>query len=351
MKPFVIACLALVAGAGWTAAAAAQDPVTITFTGSGGVLQDIESKYFLDPFMKLHPEIKVLQDSPNNYAKLRAMVESGNVTWDVVEGGGYFGLAPEQTALLEKIDCTIVPCAHLQPDKYVTTGYRAGELTSATILAYRSDKFPPGAGPQSWTDFFDVKKFPGGRSVLKIPANVGSTGLFEAALLADGVDPAKVYPIDVPRALARIETIREQIVWAADNQSCAERIATGEALMGICYANRMYNFFKNGAPVAVQWKASVHQGGYLFVPKGTRHLKEAMELVAYITGDEHGADVTPYTPNGPANEIAARKSSPVTADWNPSAHPDEGITMNDKWWAENSPAVIKAWTEWQLKSQ
>jgi putative spermidine/putrescine transport system substrate-binding protein len=78
--------------------------------------------------------------------------------------------------------------------------------------------------------------------------------------------------LDLPRALKKMETIRSQIVWAADNQACVEKIATGEASMGICYNGRGYNFFKSGAPVALQWNATMHQGGYLFIPKGTKHL-------------------------------------------------------------------------------
>jgi putative spermidine/putrescine transport system substrate-binding protein len=327
----------------------AEDSVTITFTGSGGVLQEAETKYYFAPFMKAHPNIKIEQDSPINYAKLQAMVEAENVTWDLAEGGPGFGLSPQHTKLLEKIDCNIVPCSHLQPAKYPTSGYRIAENTSATVLSYRTDKFPAGKEPQSWVDFFDVQKYPGGRTVLKIPGNVSSTGILEAALLADGVEPAKLYPLDLPRAMKKMESIRSSIVWAADNQACAEKVATGEAVMGICYNGRMYNFFKSGAPVAVQWNAAMHQGGYLYIPKGTKHLKEAMELAAYMVSDEHAAAITPEIPYGPANSIAAKNSDPATAAWNPAAHQDQGVAINDLWWAEHSAEAIRLWTEWQLK--
>jgi len=351
MKTRYAALLIGCVSAGFAASSAlkAEDQVTITFTGSGGALQEAETKYYFGPYMKLHPNIKIEQDSPINYAKLQAMVEAGNVTWDLAEGGPGFGLSPQHTKLLEKVDCNIVPCAHLQPDKYPTTGYRIAENTSATVLSYNTDKVVAGKEPQSWADFFDVKKFPGGRSILKIPGNVASVGILEAALLADGVEPAKLYPLDLDRALKKMETIRSSIVWAADNQACAEKIATGEASMGICYNGRMYNFFKSGAHVAVQWNAALHQGGYLFIPKGTKHLKEAMELAAYLVSDEHAAAITPEIPYGPANTIAAKKSDPATAAWNPAAHQDQGVAINDNWWADHSAEAIRLWTEWQLK--
>jgi putative spermidine/putrescine transport system substrate-binding protein len=299
--------------------------------------------------MKANPTIKIIQDAPVNYAKLQAMVEAGNVTWDLVEGGPGFGLGPQHTKLLEKVDCTIVPCDRLQPDKYPTSGYRIAENVSATVLTYRTDKFPKGKDPQGWKDFFDATNFPGGRSILKIPGNVASVGILEAALIADGVEPAKLYPLDLPRALKKMESIRSSIVWAADNQACVEKIATGEATMGICYNGRAYNFHKSGAPVALQWNAALHQGGYLFIPKGTKHLKEAMLLAAWLVSDEHGAAITPEIPYGPANTVAAKKSAPETADWNPAAHSNQGVAINDQWWAEHSAEAIKAWTEWQLK--
>src|SRR5690348_8220617 len=98
----LIGCVsAVLAGA---SALRAEDQVTITFTGSGGALQEAETKYYFEPYMKLHPNIKIQQDSPINYAKLQAMVEAGNVTWDLAEGGPGFGLSPQHTKLLEKVD-------------------------------------------------------------------------------------------------------------------------------------------------------------------------------------------------------------------------------------------------------
>src|SRR5262249_35156311 len=128
----LIGCVS--AGLAGPSALKAEDQITITFTGSGGALQEAETKYYFEPYLKLQPNIKIQQDSPINYAKLQAMVEAGNVTWDLAEGGPGFGLSPQHTKLLEKVDCNVVPCAHLQPDKYPTTGYRIAENTSATVL-------------------------------------------------------------------------------------------------------------------------------------------------------------------------------------------------------------------------
>ncbi len=341
--------LTLAAGCGSQSASPSgqsSQPVTLTFVGSGGVLQDIEVKAYFTPYEKLHPNVTILQDSPINYAKLQAMVEAGNVSWDLAEGGPQFGLAPAQTALLEKVDCNVVPCSHLQPDKYITTGYRIAENISATAITYRTDKFSAGNEPKTWADFYDTKKFPGKRTMVKLPGSVGSNGILESALLGDGVSPASLYPLDVPRALKKLDTIRANLILAADNQACTTNLATGEAVMGICFNGRAYTAHLTGAPVAIQWNASFLSPGYLFIPKGGKHVKEAMQLAAYLVSDDHAAAITPYIPYGPANAIA--KSDPVTADWNPVTHPGVGVVINAQWWADNSVSAIQQWTAWQL---
>jgi putative spermidine/putrescine transport system substrate-binding protein len=69
-----------------------------------------------------------------------------------------------------------------------------------TNLAYRKDKFPHG-GPKNWADFWDVKKFPGNRSMLHNAVRAA-----QFALVADGVSPDKIFPMDVDRAFKKLDT-------------------------------------------------------------------------------------------------------------------------------------------------
>ena len=74
-----------------------------------------------------------------------------------------------------------------------------------------------GTQPVTWADFFDTKKFPGKRAW---PAEYFTGGTMEAALLADGVEPDEIYPIDYERATAKIASIFDEIGRA----SCRERV-------------------------------------------------------------------------------------------------------------------------------
>ena len=47
--------------------------------------------------------------------------------------------------------------------------YGVGTNVYSTVLAYRTDAFKNRKAPESWADFWNVKDFPGGRSLRKHP--------------------------------------------------------------------------------------------------------------------------------------------------------------------------------------
>ena len=89
-------------------------PASLTFVSWGGTTQDAQKASWVDPFTK-KTGIAVLEDGPTDYGKLKAMVESGNVTWDVVDVEGFFAHKLAQEGLLEPIDYGVVKNAGLDP--------------------------------------------------------------------------------------------------------------------------------------------------------------------------------------------------------------------------------------------
>ena len=77
------------------------------------------------------------------------------------------------------------------------TDYRIANMIYSMALAYNTEA-TGGVAPTGWADFFDLEKFPGKRGVMDY--SVG--GIFEIALLADGVPPDQLYPLDLDRAIA-----------------------------------------------------------------------------------------------------------------------------------------------------
>src|SRR4029453_3932831 len=100
--------------------------------------------------------------------------------------------------LLEKLDFSKLPNGAAMPEAYRSPYSVANEFYSS-VLAYSQKKYPAEAAPNRWADFFDVKKFPGRRALRNHPI-----ATLEAALMADGVAPDKLFPTHVGRALTEL---------------------------------------------------------------------------------------------------------------------------------------------------
>jgi putative spermidine/putrescine transport system substrate-binding protein len=321
--------------------AVAEEAITLTFAGYGGAWQDAATKAFLEPYVKLHPNVKIVQDSPISYAKIRAMAESGQVTWDVVVVGSGFG-HDSDSKWLEPIDYGIVDKTHMLPGQAGT--YRIGSDVEATVLVYRTDAFN-GAVPGGWIDFFDTKKFPGRRAVMKDAAG----GLLEAALLADGVPADKLYPIDTDRALKKLDSIKADLVWWTTGAQSEQLLRDNEAVMGILWNGRAYNLIHQGAPAAIQWKQNLAAGGYWVVPKGTPHKEEAMKLIAYMVTPEPQCRFTDYIAYGPTNALGAACVNPDIKPYLPTTYLDERIPYQDEWWGLHLAEVDPKFQDWLLR--
>src|SRR5205807_10470269 len=82
-------------------------PAQIVVNDSGGAMGTWMRKAYFDPFEKTYG-IRVVETSPVDFGKLRAMVESGNVEWTVTEIGGQDAIRAERLGLVERPDDTIV---------------------------------------------------------------------------------------------------------------------------------------------------------------------------------------------------------------------------------------------------
>ena len=160
---------------------------SVNFVSWGGSTQDAQKQAWADPFSKASG-ITVVQDGPTDYGKLKAMVESGNVQWDVVDVEADFALRAAAEGLLEPLDFKVIERDKIDP-RFVSD-HGVGSFFFSFVLGYNEGKL--GAGkPQDWSALFDTKTWPGKRALYKWP----SPGVLELALLADGVAADKLYPL------------------------------------------------------------------------------------------------------------------------------------------------------------
>lgn len=315
---------------------------SVTFTGYGGAYQDAQAKAWLDPFVKANPDITVVKDSPTEYAKIEAMVRSGNVTWDLVDVSSDYGLGPT-TESLTQLDCGALPCAQLQPDLFQTSGFRAPVVTYSNVLAYRTDKFG-GRTPTSFADLFNLTDFPGKRS---ISSSAAYGAALEMALMADGVPADKLYPLDVDRALRKLDTIKSSLTYWQTGQQSAELLANGQSAMGTAWNGRVDTYIKEGAPVQIMWDKHFISADYLVIPKGARHTDAATKLAAYILAPENNARISDYIAYGPTNIASQDKVNPEMKPNLPTGHMQTALPVNDEWWSANNREVEQKFQEWR----
>ena len=239
------------------APALAADP--IVFTSWGGTTQSSQQKNWAQPFTQA-TGINVLMDGPTDYGKLKAMVDSGNVNWDVVDVEGDFAYAAQQAGLIEPIDYSVVKKDELDP-RFATPA-AVGSFYYSFVLGYNKAKYA-GAQPQSWADLFDTRKFPGKRTLYKWSA----PGVLEIALLADGVQPNKLYPLDLDRAFKKLDTIKGDIVWWSGGAQSQQLLASGEAPIGMFWNGRLHALEQTGVPVGISWNQNLTAADMLVIPK------------------------------------------------------------------------------------
>jgi putative spermidine/putrescine transport system substrate-binding protein len=316
--------------------------VTLTFVSFGGAYQEAQTKAWLEPYVKAHPNVRIVQDEPTDYAKLESMVKTANVTWDVVDVGPEFGLG-EQAELLEPIDCNVVPCSQLRPDEFPQGDppIRVPDIIWSIGVSY-NQQLTQGRDPQDWQDFFNLEKFPGKRAVWKFPFS----GILEGALIADGVPPDQLYPLDVDRAFRKLNTIKDQIIWWDAGQQCAQFVGDGEAVMGNCWNGRVFDVKQQGDPVAFQWNQAIHVADYLVVPKGSPDKDEAMKLISWIVSKGHIADLSHFIPYAPPNPQAEGQVDPDMKPWLPTTHQRNAVLFDDQWWGENFDQLNQRFLEW-----
>lgn len=333
------------ASAGGPSAAAADictappkhEGTTLTFASFGGVYQEAQREGWLKPYSAL-TGVQFLESEESSNATIKAQVESGNVEWDVVDVGNDFGLEGNAD-LLEPLDYTLI-----KKDEIIegfATDYRVADITYGVVLAYNTEK-TAGAVPEGWADFFDTTKFPGKRGLWKYSTG----GVLEFALMADGVKPAELYPLDIPRAIAKLDTIKDDIVWWNSGAESQELIGSGEVAMSMIWNGRGHSAkHTDNKPVEMQWNQQILTADYFVMPKGTPNKQIAMEFIAWATCAENNAAVSQRIPYGPTNKNA-KPNDAVIKDLAVTNVDENTAYFDDAYLIDNFDEIDGAFQAW-----
>ncbi|MFD1539794.1 ABC transporter substrate-binding protein [Nonomuraea guangzhouensis] len=332
-----LAAVVLLAGCGGGTGPVATDR-SVVFVGTGGAYQAAQREAFVKPFAA-SSGIKVVEDQPVTYAKLKTMVDSGRVTWDVVEADPFYAIA-NCGAYVEKIDLTVVDVSKI--DKELVSDCGVPDMKSAFLLVYNTEKFGQNP-PASWRDFFDTKKFPGKRGMM----NDAKEGGLEISLVADGVPTDKLYPIDYPRAFRKLDTIRNDLKFFTTGAEQQQAMETGQVDMVLAWPGRASQAVHNGAKIAPVWNQPMFFWDVLVVPKGTAQKAEAMKFIAHAITPAAQATLTEHIAYAPVHPDAKLPADEVTRQYLPLGQDKgTGFLRDMSWWAQNLDTATQKWTAW-----
>ncbi len=306
------------AGAAWSQAreVVIQDP--------GGTYGEGLRRLVYDPFTKETGITVLTVQEARGGPRIKAQVEARRTEWDL---GFIFDQEVRQLdAYLADIDYK-----KLSPEAQKTVASLPKEAVRpkgvalqviGVALVYNKEAFPSKKYPKTWADFWNVKDFPGKRCLPQ-----WSRFVFESALLADGVTPDKLYPVDFDRALRKIAEIKPHVVkWWLTNSQAPQLLLDGEASACLSYTGPVARLKKEdaNAPLEMTWDQAFTYYDFFSIPKNAPHPDAVLQLLSYRLDAQRAARV--------AEATSVALPSPRVYD---AAHPK----LRDYW--PNRPEVEK----------
>ena len=329
----------------------ARDLVVV---GWGGALSAAIKAAMEDPFQEATGIAIASEVYNGGMAQVKAQIEAGTVTWDVIDSNHVDAELGCAEGLLEEIPLSGLSAAPdgtpVSEDFYDEALHDCGIASYiwSNVYAYDKTRFPSNA-PTSVADFFDIESFPGKRGMRKSPqVNL------PWALIADGVPRDEVYdvlttPDGVDRAFARLDTIKDEVLWWEAGAQPPQMLADGEVAMTSAYNGRLYNaIVKEGQPFEIVWDSQIWDYAAWVIPKGTANRDQALEFVKYATSAERLADLTNYISYGPARRSGNAMVSDELKKHLPSVpeHMAKGIRADSEFWADYGDQLNERFNVW-----
>lgn len=323
---------------------------TLTIVSWGGAYEHSQVKAYFEPFTaKTGITIQVEQYN-GGIDELREQVESGRVAWDLVDLTKADNLHACAEGLLETFNHAALPPAPdgtpAREDFFAGSLTRCGvaEVIYATVLAFDARAFP-GRRPNTVSALFDLERFPGKRGLQRRPIAV-----LEWALRSYGVPRQEIYSLlsterGLNLAFARLDEIKDQIVWWEEGSRPAELLASGEVVIASGYNGRFFDAAVNRRlPIQILWDGQLYDYSTWGIPKGAPNADLAREFVRFATRTQPLAEQAQYISYGPA-----RKSSAALV-WK---HAESGIDIRPylPTYPPNFERAIRRDHEWYARTQ
>jgi len=341
-------------------AGAASAAGSITAVSWGGAYTKSQVEAYHKPWTAKTGNTVVSEDYSGGLAEVKAQVDAGNVTWDIIDVELADAVRGCDEGLFEEIDASALPAG--SDGTPATEDFIPGAITDcavanivwSTIFAYDSSKMAN--GPTTIADFYDLEKFPGKRGMRKTPkANL------EMALMADGVPGDEVYAMletaeGIDRAFAKMDTIKDSVVWWEAGAQPPQLLADGEVAMTTAYNGRIFNAVASEEkPFEIVWDSQIFALDLWAIVKGAPNKDLAMDFLKFSTATEQLAAQASWISYGPAR----KSSAPFVTTFhnNPNLEmgpqmptaPDNfktALSSDFEFWADNQDELNERFNAW-----
>lgn len=343
MRLFHLLCAIALAGA----ATGANAEGSVTIVGWGGTWNDAYKAGVTDPFTAATGTAVTLDEWDGSLARIRAMIESGAVSYDVVSvEAPQLAIGCDEGLFLPLPEAVKANAEHYLPGTIHDCGMASD--TWATVLVYDGSKLAD--GPKSWADFWDVEKFPGKRGMLG-----QALYTLENALLADGVAPAEVYsvlrtPEGVDRAFAKLDQIKPHVVWWNSSSTAIQNLDSGEVVMTDMYNGRVtYDNENNGKNYQIVWEAGFFYGTDMWaVVADSPNAEAGKAFLEFFAVPENQAGFPRLYGYGTGDNRVYDLLTQEQRDRLPTS-PSRigyGAAYDSEFWAENQEALEQRFKTW-----
>jgi putative spermidine/putrescine transport system substrate-binding protein len=321
--------------------ARAADKQLVLVNWGGDAIKAYDQAYGQPFFKETGIEVKEDGTGPTEGA-IAAQFKSGKPTWDLVDADPFSAITLGKQGMIEPIDYTVVDKSKMRAG--FGWDYAGSTYFFSYVIAYDAQKFASDP-PKSMADFFDVAKYPGKRSLYKWGA-----GMWEAALLADGVAPDKLYPLDLKRAHDKIAAFKPNVVsyWGGGAAS-QQVLLSGDAAMAIIWSTRasLLDRDSNGQIKFIWDQGSISPGALAVIKNNPGGKEAAMKFIASTSDPQRQLIMFNLLGQGPANPATDALIPADQRKYNPvdPANFSKQVALDMPWYSENYSAALDAYTK------
>ncbi|GAA6211660.1 ABC transporter substrate-binding protein [Hyphomicrobiales bacterium 4NK60-0047b] len=215
--------------------------------------------------------------------------------------------------------------------------------------------------PRSWADFFNLKRFPGKRSMKK-----SARYSLETALLAGGVKAEDLYYnlgtiAGQKRAFKKLTSLKDNIVWWETSNDAINNLKMSDTVMGLAFNGRLFNsIIGDGLDVTLIWQGQLYDLDYWAIPSNAKNRPGALAFINFATAPKQLAEQSKWMPYGPMrvsslkfigkHNIANIHMAPYLPTT--KAHFQRAIKFNEGFWESSKGKELedrfKAWLDGSL---